>query len=118
MPVPAIEIWFDFGSHYSYLSVMRIEREAARRGVAVAWKPFLLGPIFRELGFADSPFVLQKEKGRYAWIDVARQCRKYGLPWTRRTRFPRSALVPHGVALSGAGQPARSSLNLISAEPQ
>lgn len=45
--MPAIEFWFDFASPYSYLSVMRIEAEAARRGVLVRWKPFLLGPIFR-----------------------------------------------------------------------
>ena len=28
---PAIDFWFDFGSNYSYLSVMRIEREAQRQ---------------------------------------------------------------------------------------
>ena len=62
---PEIEFWFEFGSNYSYLSVMRIEDEARRRGVRIAWKPFLLGPIFRALGFENSPFVLQKEKGAY-----------------------------------------------------
>ncbi len=60
---PEIEFWFEFGSNYSYLSVMRIEEEAGRHGVRIAWKPFLLGPIFRALGMENSPFVLQKEKG-------------------------------------------------------
>ena len=27
-PTPEIEFWFEFGSSYSYLSVMRIEGEA------------------------------------------------------------------------------------------
>ena len=56
-----IEFWFDFGSNYSYLSVMRIEQEAARHGPGVIWKPFLLGAVFRALGWESSPFVLQKE---------------------------------------------------------
>ena len=48
---PAVEFWFEFGSNYSYLTVMRIEDLVRRAGLRLAWKPFLLGPIFRELGF-------------------------------------------------------------------
>ncbi len=102
---PEIEFWFEFGSNYSYLSVMRIEDEARRRGVRIAWKPFLLGPIFRALGFENSPFVLQKEKGAYVWQDVARQCRKYGLRWTQPSTFPRLGVLPLRVALLGAERP-------------
>lgn len=102
---PVIEFWFDFGSNYSYLSMMRIEAAAARAGVAVAWRPFLLGAIFRDFGWSTSPFVLQKEKGDYMWKDMQRQCRKYGLAWTRPTAFPRAAVLPSRVALLGAEQP-------------
>src|ERR1700761_7159307 len=77
IPAPPIEFWFEFGSNYSYLSAMRIESAAAARGVRVLWKPFLLGPIFKQLGWDTSPFVLQKEKGAYAFKDMERQCRKY-----------------------------------------
>lgn len=98
----AIEFWFEFGSNYSYLSVMRIEEEARRHGVRILWKPFLLGPIFRALGMENSPFVLQKEKGAYVWQDMARQCRKYGLKWTRPSTFPRLGVLPLRVALLGA----------------
>ena len=100
-----IEFWFEFGSNYSYLSVMRIEAAAAQFGVTVRWKPFLLGPIFRSLGWSTSPFVLQQAKGDYVWVDMARQCRKHGLPWQRPTEFPRSSLLPTRVALVGADQP-------------
>jgi len=100
-----IEFWFEFGSNYSYLSVMRIEEAAVRHGVAVAWKPFLLGPIFKSFGWESSPFVAQKEKGEYVMKDMARQCRKYGIPWTRPTTFPRIAVLPMRVALLGAGEP-------------
>lgn len=104
-PHRRIEIWFDFASNYSYLSVMRIELEAANAGVSVAWRPFLLGPIFQSFGWNTSPFVLQKIKGDYVWRDMARLARKYGLPWTRPTQFPRPALLAHRIALVGADQP-------------
>jgi len=97
-----IEFWFEFASNYSYLSVMRIEDAARLYGVRVAWKPFLLGPIFRALGFETSPFLLQKEKGAHMWQDMVRQCRKYGLRWTKPSGFPRLSLLPARVALLGA----------------
>jgi 2-hydroxychromene-2-carboxylate isomerase len=93
-----LEFWFDLGSNYSYLSMMRIEALAERHDVAISWKPFLLGAIFKSFGWESSPFVLQKEKGAHTWRDMARQCEKYGLPWTQPGHFPRSALI-------GAEQP-------------
>lgn len=104
-PSPEIEIWFDFGSNYSYLSVMRIEDAARRLGVRIAWRPFLLGPIFQSFGMQNSPFVLQKEKGAYVRRDMVRQCRKYGLGWKQPTTFPRLGVLPSRVALLGAKQP-------------
>ncbi|HZO22530.1 MAG TPA: 2-hydroxychromene-2-carboxylate isomerase [Steroidobacteraceae bacterium] len=101
----ALDFWFEFGSNYSYLSVMRIEAAAARAAVRICWKPFLLSPIFRSLGWSSSPFVQQKEKGEYVWRDMARQCAKYGLPWKHPTSFPRRALLPMRVALYGAREP-------------
>jgi 2-hydroxychromene-2-carboxylate isomerase len=103
---PEIEFWFEFGSNYSYLSVMRIEGEARRLGVRIAWKPFLLGPIFRALGMENSPFVLQKEKGCYMQQDMARLCRKYGLsPWVQPSVFPRLGVLPLRIVLLGAEEP-------------
>ena len=103
-PRPPLEFWFDFGSNYSYLSALRIEAAAARLGVPVRWQPFLLGPIFRSFGWETSPFVLQKAKGAYVWRDMARACRKAGLPWQQPSVFPRSALLAHRVALLGADE--------------
>lgn len=100
-----IEFWFEFGSNYSYISVMRIEDDAAKCGVKVVWQPFLLGPIFKSFGWDTSPFVLQKEKGEYTWKDMERQCHKYGIPWNKPSTFPRAAILPLRVALIGADQP-------------
>jgi 2-hydroxychromene-2-carboxylate isomerase len=105
-PSAEVEFWFEFGSNYSYLSVMRIEDDARRLGVRVVWKPFLLGPIFRALGMENSPFVLQKEKGAYVQQDMARLCRKHGLaPWRMPSVFPRLGVLPLRIVLLGADQP-------------
>ena len=99
-----LEFWFDFGSNYSYLSAMRIDALAREKKVQVIWKPFLLGVVFKALGWETSPFVLQKIKGDYTWRDMARQCEKYGLPWRQPSAFPRTALLPMRVAMVGADQ--------------
>ncbi len=43
-----VEFWYEFASTYSYLSAMRIETLASDYGVEIAWRPFLLGPIFKK----------------------------------------------------------------------
>lgn len=100
-----IEIWFDFASNYSYLSVSRIGELARSANVEVRWNPFLLGPIFQSFGWQNSPFVLQKEKGNYVWQDMIRECRKYGIPWQRPSDFPRNSVLAARIALHGAQQP-------------
>lgn len=102
-PTP-IEFWFEFGSNYSYLSVMRIEEMAKQANVQIIWRPFLLGPIFRDFGWSSSPFVLQAEKGQYVWRDMERRAGKYGLAFRKPSAFPRSAILPMRVAILGANQ--------------
>jgi len=102
---PEIGFWFEFGSPYSYLSMMRIEEAATGLGVRIVWRPFLLGPVFRALGIETSPVTDNKPKGAYIWQDLPRQARKYGLPWTRPSIFPRLGVTPARVALLGADQP-------------
>ena len=97
-----IEFWFDFASNYSYLSVMRIRRLAPG---GVVWRPFLLGPIFKDAGWNNSPFVLQKDKGAYVWQDMPRQCAKYGLPWRQPTDFPRNSMLAARVGILSENQP-------------
>ena len=101
----ALEFWFEFGSSYSYLSAMRIEDAARAAGVPLLWRPFLLGPVFRSLGWETSPFVLQELKGRYMWRDMEREAARLGLSFRRPSAFPRIALLPMRVATLGAAEP-------------
>ena len=103
---PGIEFWFEFASTYSYVGAMRIEQECARAGVALRWRPFLLGPIFTEqLGIQDSPFNVQPARGRYMWRDLERLCRKHGLEWRKPSTFPRRSVLPARVACALEGDP-------------
>jgi 2-hydroxychromene-2-carboxylate isomerase len=100
MPTRRLEFWYEFASTYSYLSVMRIEKVAAAAKVEVAWRPFLLGPIFRAQGWNDSPFNLYPVKGRYMWRDLERLTAGYGLPWRRPSAFPRNGLLAARIAFA------------------
>ncbi|KIC16381.1 2-hydroxychromene-2-carboxylate isomerase [Leisingera sp. ANG-DT] len=95
-----ITFWFEFASTYSYLSVMRIGELAAARGVAVTWKPFLLGPIFAAQGWDTSPFNIYPAKGRYMWRDMERICAARGLPLCRPAVFPQNGLIAARLALA------------------
>jgi 2-hydroxychromene-2-carboxylate isomerase/predicted O-methyltransferase YrrM len=99
-----LEFWFEFASTYSYPAAMRLRAAARKARVEIAWRPFLLGPIFKELGWNDSPFNLQPAKGRYMWRDVARVCADHGLPFRRPSAFPRNGLLAARVAIAGDGE--------------
>ena len=100
-----LQFWFEFASTYSYPAAMRIERVATAQGVALEWKPFLLGPIFRSQGWSDSPFNLYPAKGRYMWRDLERICARESLPFRRPTQFPRNGLLAARVAVAGLAAP-------------
>lgn len=91
--MPRLSFWFDYASTYSHLAALRIGPAAEAAGVEVAWRPFLLGPIFGAQGWRDSPFNLYPVKGRNMWRDMDRQAAKHGLPPIRRPEpFPQNSL--------------------------
>ena len=97
-----IEFWYEFASTYSYPAAMRIEALAEAAGVAVRWRPFLLGPIFKTHGWNDSPFNIYAAKGRYMWRDLERICAADGLPLKLPPFcFPQSGLKAARLALVG-----------------
>lgn len=101
MTRPKLEFWYEFASTYSYPAAMRVDAVAADASVEVVWRPFLLGPIFGEQGWNDSPFNIYPAKGRYMWRDLERLCAGYGLPYVRPSVFPRNGLLAARVAVAG-----------------
>src|SRR4051795_11748806 len=99
MSRPVLDFFFEFASSYSYPAAMRIGALAEAAGVAVRWRPFLLGPVFRAQGWDSSPFNLYPAKGRYMWRDLERLCADLSLPFRRPDSFPQSSLLAARVAL-------------------
>lgn len=95
-----IEFWYEFASPYSYLAAFQIEQAAAAAHLAVIWRPFLLGPIFAQQGWTDSPFNLYPVKGAYMLRDIERLCLDANLPWRNPSTFPRNGLLAARIALN------------------
>ncbi|MGE3145797.1 MAG: 2-hydroxychromene-2-carboxylate isomerase [Pseudorhodoplanes sp.] len=96
---PSLDFWFEFASTYSYPAAMRLAPLAQQAGVAVRWRPFLLGPIFQAQGWDNSPFNIYPAKGRYMWRDLERLCARERLDFRRPRQFPQSGLIAARVAL-------------------
>ncbi|MBS0386146.1 MAG: 2-hydroxychromene-2-carboxylate isomerase [Proteobacteria bacterium] len=102
---PTITFWFDFASSYSYPAAMRIDRVAAAKGVLVEWRPMLLGPIFAQQGWKDSPFNLYPVKGQYMVRDLERTCGALDLPFQLPRPFPQNSLMCARIATALEGAP-------------
>ena len=56
-----VDFFFNFGSTYSYLSIMRLEDEAMKAGLEVRWRPFNVRKLFVEQ--TNIPFPRENEIG-------------------------------------------------------
>ena len=80
---------------------MRIEALAEAAGVAIDWKPFLLGPIFQSQGWNTSPFNLYPAKGRYMVREMERLAEQHSVPFRMPAVFPQNSLQAARLALVG-----------------
>jgi 2-hydroxychromene-2-carboxylate isomerase len=104
MAMPTVDFWFEFASTYSYPAAMRVAPLARAAGVAVRWRPFMLGPIFKAQGWDTSPFNLYPAKGRNMWRDLERTCAALNLPFVRPKSFPQNTLQAARIALIGRAE--------------
>lgn len=91
MPQP-IEFWFDFSSPYAYLAAQRIDKIAENHRRSAAWKPFLLGAVFKATG--GQPLVNLPVKGPYARHDMERSAREFETPFVFPDKFPFFSVAP------------------------
>ncbi|MDH1264087.1 2-hydroxychromene-2-carboxylate isomerase [Pseudomonas sp. GD03944] len=86
-----VEFFFDFGSPTSYLAWTQLPRIAADAGAEIAWRPMLLGGVFKATG-NQSPISVPA-KGRYMLQDLARFATRYGVPMAFNPHFPINTLT-------------------------
>ncbi|ODN68404.1 2-hydroxychromene-2-carboxylate isomerase [Methylobrevis pamukkalensis] len=100
-----VQFWYEFASSYSYPAAMRIGRLARESGIEIEWRPFLLGPLFKEMqGLSDSPFNAFPPKGRYMWRDLERICEAEEIPFVKPKKFPHNGLAAARLALVGLSE--------------
>ena len=83
--MPQMDFFYFFGSAYSYLAVMRIERLALQAAVKVRWRPFSVRDLMTEKGYS---LRTQPTKMAYIWRDIERRARLHGLPYERPPIWP------------------------------
>src|SRR5919202_3476502 len=81
-----LDLFFFYGSTYTYLTVMRIEEAAARFGIEVRWRPFNVRQIMIEQD--NIPFRSKPVKMRYMWRDIERRAARHGIPFNRIPTYP------------------------------
>lgn len=81
-----LEFFFDFGSPTTYLAHTQMPGIAERTGAEVAYRPMLLGGVFKATG-NQSPVTLPA-KAKWMGSDLQAFARRYGVPFERNRWFP------------------------------
>jgi 2-hydroxychromene-2-carboxylate isomerase len=96
-----MQVWIEYSSTYSYLTVARIGRLSEERGVDLEWKPFLVAAVRDKEGL-PFPFPAESPKTAYMWRDLERRARRYRLPYRRPEVYPVNSLLTARVGLVAA----------------
>ena len=83
--------FFDVGSPTTYLAYTQLPALADACGASIAWRPMLLGGVFKATGNA-SP-VTVPAKGRWMLGDLQRWAHHYGVPLVFNPHFPVNTLA-------------------------
>ena len=89
---PPIDFYFDFSSPYGYFAATRIDGIGASHGREVAWRPILLGAVFKVSGQQPLPTI--PLKGEYTKRDLDRFARLLDIPFRLPAKFPIAGQTP------------------------
>ncbi len=74
-----LEFYFDLSSPPSYIAYMRLPKLLAGAGVDVAWRPVLVGGIFKMTGNA-APVAVPAKRRYMMDVELPRQAERHGIP--------------------------------------
>lgn len=92
MSAAPVDFYFDFSSPYGYIASRLADEFEKRIGRPLAWRPMLLGPVFKATGGA--PLVAIPLKGEYSKRDFVRSARFHEVPF----RYPEGNFPINSVA--------------------
>jgi 2-hydroxychromene-2-carboxylate isomerase len=85
-----LDFFFDLSSPYSYLAATQLSTIAERTGATVAWRPMVLGAVFKTVGNEMPARV--PHKARWMGNDLMRWAEHYGVPFRFSSHFPSNAI--------------------------
>jgi 2-hydroxychromene-2-carboxylate isomerase len=85
-----VEFFFDVGSPTAYLASTQIQKLASDAGATLAYRPMLLGGVFKATG--NSSPVTVPAKGKWMFIDMSLWAKRYGVTLKMNPFFPINTL--------------------------
>ena len=85
-----VEFYFDYGSPNAYLAYKRLPAIVARTGADLAWRPMLLGGVFKATG-NQSPVAIAAKRPN-SRNDLTRFVKRHGIPFAMNPHFPVNTL--------------------------
>ena len=87
-----IELFFDYGSPYSYLACEIVPGLAAEHGAELLLRPMLLGGVFKATGNQSPMFETVEAKRSYGGRQLPRTAALHGVPFASNPHFPINTL--------------------------
>ena len=95
-----IDFFFDYGSPFSYLADAQLPKLAARHGVALRYRPFLLGGVFKAVENRSPLAEPVAPKRRYFGEQLQRAAALTGVPLEPNPHFPVHTLAVMRLAVA------------------
>jgi 2-hydroxychromene-2-carboxylate isomerase len=83
-----VEFFYDYGSPYSYLADTRLPGLRKRTGCEIAYRPMLLGAVFKATGNRSPALEPVEAKRRYGATELRRWVAHLGVPFQPNPHFP------------------------------
>jgi len=101
--VKHVDFFYDFACPYAYLAHHRVDAAGARHGATVAWRPFLLGGVFRAIGTPDMPAAhMPAAKARLNLLDMHRWAAFFEVPFRMPETHPNRTVLALRAALASS----------------
>jgi 2-hydroxychromene-2-carboxylate isomerase len=88
-----LEFFFDYGSPYSYLADTQLAGLQARTGCEIAYRPMLLGGVFKATGNRSPAMEPVDAKRDYGMRELRRWVAWLGVPFQMNAHFPINTLL-------------------------
>ena len=81
LPAKSLDFWFDYTCPFAYLGSTQARSLAARMGVALTYRPLLLGGVFRAVGTPQNLFATRAaSRSAHEAADMQRWAERFDVP--------------------------------------